>query len=104
MANCTWDRWAPVLVLFCLIVAVNARESLRFDRDVCKNEIIASQMQANFTKNTPEFFLQDPITKLLYNGSDNMTVTLAGCYEFCGSWTFYWDAVPRLMTWILPVL
>ncbi|KAL5322918.1 hypothetical protein ACEPPN_010897 [Leptodophora sp. 'Broadleaf-Isolate-01'] len=27
----------------------------------------------------------------------------AGCDELCGGWSFYWDAIPRLMTWILPV-
>jgi hypothetical protein len=104
MTNYTPDRWTPVLVLFCVIVAVGAREGPKFDRSKCRDEIIALQKQTNFTKNTPEYFFQDPTSRLLKNGSDNMTVALAACYEFCGSWTFYWDAVPRLTTWILPVL
>ncbi|KAH0551584.1 hypothetical protein GP486_007198 [Trichoglossum hirsutum] len=104
MINYTRGWWAPVLVLFCVIAAVNARKSPKFDRSKCREEINESQKQSNFTKNTPEYFYQDPISGLLNNGFDNMTITLAACYEFCGSWTFYWDAVPRLTTWILPVL
>ncbi|KAI9170841.1 hypothetical protein HJFPF1_00315 [Paramyrothecium foliicola] len=33
-----------------------------------------------------------------------MILTRRGCNEFCGGWTFYWDAGPRLTTWIIPVV
>src|SRR5437763_11583198 len=96
MANYTRDRWVSVLALFCIIAAANARESSKFERKWCKDEIIEMQKIRTFTENTSEFFFRDPISGLLKNGPEDMTVTLTGCYAFCGSGTFYWDAVPRL--------
>jgi hypothetical protein len=85
-----------------LIPGVYARTSRWFDRDMCRADIIAQQRQPSFTKNTPEYFLM--VGDRLSNGANNMTVTLAGCYEFCGPGSFYWDALPRITTWILPIV
>ena len=87
-----------------MVVRVNTRQSSRFDRGTCGKKIFALQQDPGFMKNTPVYFLQDPDTGLLYNGYDNMTVTEEGCHAFCGSGTFYWDALSRLTIWLLPVL
>ena len=104
MADNTWHRWAHIFMLLGVVATASAYEGPSFDRGSCKSKIMKLQSQANFTQNTPEFFLQDLNSGLLSNGPDNMTVTITGCYEFCGPWTFYWDAIPRLTTWVLPVL
>jgi hypothetical protein len=91
-----------LLAAIYLIPGVYARQSRWFDRDQCRAEIIAQQSEPGFTKNTPEYFLK--VGDHLSNGENNMTVTLAGCYEFCGPGSFYWDALPRITTWILPIV
>lgn len=97
-------RWILLLVLVCLVIDVEARKGAKFNREDCRDEILAAQELDNFTFNTPEYFLQDDKTLELYNGERNMTLTLFGCDYFCGPWTFYWDAGPRVTTWILPIL
>jgi hypothetical protein len=82
---------------------VDARNGTKFRRDECRTETEDAQKTPNFKYNTPEYFYQDD-TGRLYNGTDNMTLTIKGCELFCGSWTFYWDAGPRVTTWIIPVL
>lgn len=104
MSTSTRYRYITVLVFFYLVSAADARNGPKFDRGICKKEITDLQQQPNFTKNTPQYFYQDKVSLLLNNGLENMTVTLEGCYEFCGTWSFYWDAVPRLITWIIPIL
>lgn len=98
-------RWALVLVLLGLCVAASARRGKYFDRASCKAEIEEMQQKGNFTKNNATYFLSvliDGVPRIL-NESDNMTVTYAGCEEFCGPWSWYWDVGPRLTTWIIPV-
>jgi hypothetical protein len=97
-----------LLVVANAIIAVHARDSNDihpgwFDRPTCMAGIIELQEQGNFTKNNATYFRQES-DGLLFNGPDNMTVTLDGCNEFCGRGTFYWDAGPRLTTWIIPVI
>lgn len=104
-------RWGSLrlFVLLCVVfVTVNAKLSPRkigkFDRPTCKDAILELQKEPNFTKNTLQYFIKDSASGLLLNGSSNMTVTRHGCNEFCGGWSWYWDALPRLLTWILPIL
>jgi hypothetical protein len=77
-----------------------------WDRKTCVVKIKARQRQnPDFWKQfgTPEFFGFREDGQLA-NTSDNMILTRAGCDEFCGGQTFYWDAIPRLTTWIIPVI
>ncbi|PVH79747.1 hypothetical protein DL98DRAFT_572384 [Cadophora sp. DSE1049] len=104
-------------LLLCLVLAATANAALvtdppihrkfgkYFDRPSCKASILKQQENnASFSLNNALYFRVDPATGLYLNGAENMTVTKRGCDEFCGGWSFYWDAIPRLMTWILPVL
>lgn len=53
--------------------------------------------------NNEEYFRRLPGGGLA-NTSEDMMVTIKGCEEFCGTGTFYWDAGPRITTWIVPVV
>jgi hypothetical protein len=100
------SRCALAVSLIYGIIAVQAGDDIHpghFDRDTCRAAIVTLQQQDNFTKNTDQFFTK-AADGSLNNGFDNMTLTYAGCNEFCGGWTFYWDIGPRLTTWIIPVV
>ena len=85
-----------------LIQAVDARNTSHFDRDQCLSYVVGLQSEPGWSKNTGAYFAGSP--DALLNGTSNMTLTLRGCEEFCGPRSFYWDAGPRLVTWIVPVL
>jgi len=78
------------------------RNNTPFDRDPCygfadmliRNSIIESS--------DPAIFALDKSTGRLLNTSKNMALTYGGCEAICGPQTFYTDAGPRFMTWILP--
>ena len=78
-----------------------------WDRPTCMVRIQARQRKdrrfAETYASSAEYFQQLPDGSLA-NTTDQMTLTLKGCNEFCGSGTFYWDAIPRLTTWIIPVV
>ncbi|KAH7015486.1 hypothetical protein EDB80DRAFT_832507 [Ilyonectria destructans] len=59
----------------------------------------------NFSRryDTEQYFQRLPSGALI-NTEDNIVVTRRGCDEFCGSHSFYWDAIPRLTTWVIPVV
>jgi hypothetical protein len=84
--------------------AVTARNSSWFNRQECESYIGWLQEDPSWDKNTSDIFAMDRLSGRLYDGPGNMTLTLRGCEQFCGSHTFYWDAGPRVMTWIVPVL
>lgn len=78
----------------------------KWDRPTCVAKITTRQrVDPNFSRlyDTEEYFQRLP-NGTLANTEDNMVVTRRGCDEFCGSHSFYWDAVPRLTTWIIPVV
>ncbi|KAH7312928.1 hypothetical protein BKA65DRAFT_573850 [Rhexocercosporidium sp. MPI-PUGE-AT-0058] len=82
--------------------SAEARNTTHFERRKCANYIVGLQSEPGWSKNTALYFAESAGT--LLNGPENMTVTLRGCEEFCGPRSWYWDAGPRIMTWIIPVL
>lgn len=78
-------------------------EGWGFDRDKCYNRTIQWLAGGNNSASA-EWFHRDPLTGVLLDRLDNVELTLSGCKHFCGGWTFYWDAGPRLTTWVIPVL
>ena len=85
-----------------LIQAVDAQNTSHFDRDQCLSYVVGLQSEPGWSKNTGAYFAGSP--DALLNGTSNMTLTLRGCEEFFWPRSFYWDAGPRLVTWIVPVL
>jgi len=49
-------------------------------------------------------FAKDPATGQSLHDPDDMTLTVPGCERLCGGRSFYIDAGPRFMTWILPIV
>lgn len=77
-----------------------------WDRPTCLAKVMARQRRdPRFLEQyaSDSFFQRLPDGSLA-NTSDQMTLTKRGCDEFCGEGTFYWDAIPRLTTWIIPVV
>ncbi|RYP33486.1 hypothetical protein DL767_004764 [Monosporascus sp. MG133] len=91
------------LLSLSLALTVHARSTPYFDRTACLHDVLKLQNTTGFSKNTPEFFAYDPVSQTLLNGEVNLTLTRRGCEEFCGPPSLYWDAVPRIVTWIIPV-
>ena len=84
------------------------------DQSTCLDRVKNLQDDPDFmvSKNNATFFrLFDGI---LYNGigcngtscdtSNHTMLTLQGCEKLCGRQSFYWDAGPRIITWIIPVI
>lgn len=84
-------------------VANALHEGWGFDRDKCYNRTIQWLADGNNSAST-EWFHRDPLTSALLDRLDNVELTLSGCKHFCGGWTFYWDAGPRVTTWVIPIL
>src|SRR5262249_17445638 len=106
----------PVLLVASVAIALQVKgggdESKR-DRPTCLSQIKIRQSDPDFrfSKNNATFFrLSDGI---LYNGtgcnedscttSDDMTLTLRGCQEFCGATEYHWP-VGSLLAWFIPLI
>lgn len=79
----------------------------RWDRATCIARIVArrrKEPQFSEKYESSDRYFQRLPNGSLANTSTQMTVTLEGCTTFCGEGTWYWDAVPRLTTWIIPVV
>ncbi|KFA71455.1 hypothetical protein S40288_10902 [Stachybotrys chartarum IBT 40288] len=77
-----------------------------WDRLTCMTKISTRQRKEPgfaLNYNNEEYFRRLPGGGLA-NTSEDMMVTMKGCEEFCGTGTFYWDAGPRITTWIVPVV
>jgi hypothetical protein len=75
-----------------------------FDRDECANWTASLIQNGTISPNRDAWlFYKDPSGQT-YSGIENMTLSLAGCELLCGPQTFYVDAGPRFMTWILPIV
>ncbi|KAK0716278.1 hypothetical protein B0H67DRAFT_489280, partial [Lasiosphaeris hirsuta] len=79
----------------------------RWDRPTCIARILARQRkEPQFSEkyeSSDKYFQRLPNGSLA-NTATQMTVTLDGCATFCGQGTWYWDAIPRLTTWIIPIV
>ncbi|KAH8787779.1 hypothetical protein BGZ57DRAFT_755181, partial [Hyaloscypha finlandica] len=75
-----------------------------FDRDKCLNWT-ASLIQNGTVSVARDawLFATDAFGQTIH-GTENMTLSLDGCNRLCGPKTFYVDAGPRFMTWILPIV
>jgi hypothetical protein len=89
-------------LLLSIIHGTDARNTSYFGRNECRAYILGLQSEPGWSKNTPVFFAATG--NGLLTGAENMTVTLRGCQEFCGPRSFYWDAGPRITTWVIPIL
>ena len=70
-----------------------------FDRTSCKLRVV--NWLENHDPNTTNYFAEIP------NSSDPSAIfklTLPGCNEFCGKGTLYWDWLPRIAIWTIPIL
>ncbi|KAJ9659495.1 hypothetical protein H2198_003070 [Neophaeococcomyces mojaviensis] len=91
------------LICGTFIGAVDAlREGSGFDRDACYNR--TREWLAAGNRSNAEFFSRNPSTGAFLDGPNDTALTIAGCQNFCGKGTWYWDAGPRVTTWIIPVL
>ncbi|RYP89793.1 hypothetical protein DL770_004087 [Monosporascus sp. CRB-9-2] len=98
-----YSRFVCSPLFLSLALTVHARSTPYFDRTACMYDVLKLQNTTGFSKNTPEFFAYDPVSQTLLNGEVNLTLTHRGCEEFCGPPSLYWDAVPRIVTWVIPV-
>ena len=78
------------------------RNSIFFDRDVCLDLAVALIKNSTISPTDPELFAFGETSREFLNGQDNMALTLTGCKAICGPQTYYVDAGPRFMTWMLP--
>jgi hypothetical protein len=92
-----------VILTIHAVPLVHGRNVSYFDRSKCRKFGISLQKKSGFSLNTSEYFLRTN-DGTLPNSSDDMTLTVRGCNEFCGPQSFYEDALPRIMTWIILVL
>ncbi|KAK1756584.1 hypothetical protein QBC47DRAFT_445272 [Echria macrotheca] len=87
---------------------VEAVEKLRnttyFDRDGCLSVTSTLLQNQVISANDSTIFARDPITRQLLNSGKTTALTLLGCETICGPKTFYVDAGPRFMTWMLPIV
>ena len=95
--------WVHVHLLLTIIGTTHALNATwGFNRKQCANT--TAHWLLTHSASTTTYFALDPFTNLPMTHPDNVTLTLAGCREFCGGWTWYWDAGPRVTTWIVPIL
>jgi len=107
-ANGISEEWPVDLGIDCsLDIPCEKLHLDRWDRPTCIARIIARQRkEPQFSEkyeSSDKYFQRLPNGSLA-NTAAQMTVTLEGCATFCGEGTWYWDAIPRLTTWIIPVL
>ena len=92
-----------LLLFFCLLLFL-APLGFAFDRDICFNKTKTLLSNLSLPQTSP-FFFRDNFNGPLYNGPDNMTLTLQGCNALCGpKQTWYTDIGPRLTIWLIPIL
>jgi len=73
-----------------------------FERNDCQVLVTHLIENHNITGTEKELFAVNETTKQYLNSPTDMTLTLVGCKALCGPQTFYVDAGPRFMIWILP--
>ncbi len=90
-ARCTPDRFGP-----------DPGEHY-FDRDACANWTLDLIQKGNISLPADRWLFATDEANRTYHGNDNLTLSLPGCERICGPRTYYRDAGPRFMTWILPI-
>ena len=78
------------------------RNNTFLDRDECQIFVTSLIERSVISAKDPAIFALSELTGQPLNKPGNMALTLDGCEAICGPQTFYADAGPRFMTWILP--
>jgi hypothetical protein len=94
----------PSLILDLFFILLTLPTASAFDRDSCFKK--AQDLLSNYSISaTGHLFFRDTFDSPPYNGVENMTLTLNGCNELCGSkQTWYTDIGPRMTVWLIPIL
>ncbi|KAK0652446.1 hypothetical protein B0T16DRAFT_454812 [Cercophora newfieldiana] len=79
------------------------RNNTFFERDDCQVFTTSLIKRGILSGREAALFVTNVATGLPLSSPTDMTVTLEGCEALCGPPTFYIDAGPRFMTWVLPI-
>jgi hypothetical protein len=87
----------PLLLSFCTIAAADG-----YNREVCYRKVGSMLENNTLALNDTIFYRNEDDISI--STLEHPVVTLAGCYEMCGTgFGWYKDIGPRLSTWLIPV-